>query len=237
MFPPTPPTEEALAPAHPPRAFRALEPSILGGHAERSTVELLSLLICDDAEAGSSHRRAVELLGTDGLHGLARAAPEELVRTGRLRPAAAVRLGAALELGRRVAARPWRVGTPFEGARQVFESFSPRLREARRESFLVLSLDVRHRLIAEELVSRGSLVASIVHPREVFRPAIRHAAAAIIVLHNHPSGDPTPSAEDRAVTERLRRCGETLGIPLLDHLIIGADRWVSLLGDRGGDEA
>jgi DNA repair protein RadC len=96
-----------------------------------------------------------------------------------------------------------------------------------RESFHVLMLDGRHRLIALEEVSVGTLTASLVHPREVFRGAIRHAAASILLVHNHPSGDPSPSAEDRAVTERLYGAGELLGISVIDHVIVAAEGYFS----------
>jgi DNA repair protein RadC len=101
-------------------------------------------------------------------------------------------------------------------------------REARREHFVAFDLNARHQLIARRLVSVGSLSASIVHPREVFQPAVATSAAGIIVAHNHPSGDPEPSPEDVAVTRRLRDAGELLGIDLLDHLVVAGRGYVSL---------
>ena len=92
----------------------------------------------------------------------------------------------------------------------------------------MLLLDGRHRLLRHELVSQGTLTASLVHPREVFRPALRESAAALLLVHNHPSGDPTPSAEDREVTARLVRAGELLGIPVLDHVVVAERGWSSL---------
>jgi DNA repair protein RadC len=89
-------------------------------------------------------------------------------------------------------------------------------------------LDSKHRLIRPEIVSEGTLTTSLVHPREVFRPAIRESAAAIALAHNHPSGDPEPSADDIAVTRRLLRTGRLVGIPVLDHVVMGHNRWVSL---------
>ena len=143
-------------------------------------------------------------------------------------PAKAARLMAAVELGRRAATRPWSPGEAFRGARQVYEHFGPRLRGARREHFLAVLLDVRRRLIHSSTISIGSLVASLVHPREVFRRAIQHAAAGVLVVHNHPSGDPQPSPEDWAVTDRLREAGQILGIELVDHVVLGEGSWVSL---------
>jgi DNA repair protein RadC len=101
------------------------------------------------------------------------------------------------------------------------------MRRYRQEVFVVLLLDSRHRLIGEVEVSRGSLNQSLVHPREVFAPALRESAAAILVLHNHPSGDPQPSREDHEVTRRLVRAGEILGIRVVDHLVIGGEEFTS----------
>jgi DNA repair protein RadC len=106
------------------------------------------------------------------------------------------------------------------------------LPRARREHFVVLLLNARHELERRETVSIGSLNASIVHPREVFLPAILHSAASVVLVHNHPSGDPTPSAEDVAITERLRQVGEIMGVRVLDHVVIGHGRYVSF-ADEG----
>jgi DNA repair protein RadC len=96
-----------------------------------------------------------------------------------------------------------------------------------REAFVSLLLDQKNRVSGVQVVSVGSLCASLVHPREVFKAAILANAAAVIVIHNHPSGDPTPSREDREITARLRACGETLGIPLIDHVVVAADGYRS----------
>ena len=101
------------------------------------------------------------------------------------------------------------------------------MRDERREIFWALLLDTRNRLITALRISAGSLAASLVHPREAFRPAIREAAAAVLFAHNHPSGDPTPSREDRRITARLREAGVLLGIPVLDHIVIGAESYFS----------
>lgn len=98
--------------------------------------------------------------------------------------------------------------------------------------FFAIYLDGRNRPIREERVSEGTLNAAVVHPREVFGPALRIGAASVLVVHNHPSGDPSPSAEDLAVTSRLRETGALVGIPLLDHCIVGDDRYFSFL-ERG----
>ena len=120
----------------------------------------------------------------------------------------------------------------MRGPEDVFQHFHARLRDASQEHFCVLLLDGRHRVLGDELVSLGTLTASLVHPREVFRPALRAGAAALILVHNHPSGDPEPSPEDRVVTQRLTRAGELLGIPVLDHVIV-AERGFRSLRDEG----
>ncbi len=109
----------------------------------------------------------------------------------------------------------------------MYAHFRARLRHVRQESFFALLLDSRHRLIREVEVSRGSLNQSLVHPREVFAPALREAAAALVVVHNHPSGDPEPSREDVEVTRRLSEAGEILGVRLVDHVVTGAEEFRS----------
>jgi len=152
----------------------------------------------------------------------------ELVGTPGVGPAKSAALTAALELGRRLAARRLRPGDPVRGPADVFRHFHARLRHARHERFLVVLLDGRHRMMREVVISQGTLTASLVHPREVFRPALREAAAAVVLVHNHPSGDPTPSTEDREITARLADAGSLLGVPVLDHVVIAERGWVSL---------
>jgi DNA repair protein RadC len=102
-----------------------------------------------------------------------------------------------------------------------------------REAFIVLLLDVKHRVIAEEVISIGILDGSLIHPREVFKAAVAGSAAAILIVHNHPSGDPSPSGQDREVTNRLRKAGEILGIPVVDHVIIGSTGEYFSFRDKG----
>jgi DNA repair protein RadC len=109
----------------------------------------------------------------------------------------------------------------------------PLLRDLRQEEFHALLLNTQHRVIRDVLVTRGILDASLIHPREVFRTAIVESAAGVILVHNHPSGDPAPSGEDRSVTRQLAAAGRAIGIPVLDHVIVGEGRWVSL-GEEGG---
>lgn len=122
-------------------------------------------------------------------------------------------------------------GTRFTAPQQVYETFSFLMKET-KEMFLTLHLDGKNRIIAMDLVSIGSLNQSIVHPREVFKTALLSNAAAIICVHQHPSGDPTPSSEDLAITRRLKEAGEIMGIKILDHIIIGDDQYLSFM-ERG----
>lgn len=173
-------------------------------------------------------RRAGRLLREAPLATLSRLPAGTLQALASLTEQQARRLAACFALGRAVEqARP----APERSLRHpadVARLMGPVLRGLEREAFHVLLLDSKHRLRARREVSVGTLTTSIVHPREVFRDAVRFSAAAVVAVHNHPSGDPEPSAEDREVTRRLIECGELLGIPLLDHVVIGDGRWVSL---------
>lgn len=183
--------------------------------------ELLALVLRSGGagrDALATAREALARLG--GLRGLSQASLASLSRLPGLGPAKAASLLATRELAQRLAARPLERGAPIRGPVDVQRHFAPGLPARTQESFSVLLLDGRHRLIAIEEVSRGTLTASLVHPREVFREAIRCAAAALILVHNHPSGDPSPSGEDRSVTRRLGRAGELIGIRVLDHVIV-----------------
>jgi DNA repair protein RadC len=128
---------------------------------------------------------------------------------------------AVLELARRVLAVPRRRPDPFRSAADVFEWYRFLLSDSPVEVFVVVLLDVKHRPLREERVSEGILDGSLIHPREVFAVAVRERAAAVLLLHNHPSGDPAPSGQDREVTRRLRSAGGILGIPVVDHVILG----------------
>jgi DNA repair protein RadC len=204
----------------------------LGGEA-LTDAELLSLLLRTGVPGRSALETAENALrSSGGLAGLARSGALELVRSPGLGPARAASLLAAFELSRRLAARRLPEGTPIRDPSDVFRHFHARLRDAARECFLALLLDGRHRLLREELVSQGTLTASLVHPREVFRPALRACAAALVLVHNHPSGDPTPSPEDREVTRRLARAGELLGVAVVDHVIV-AERGYRSLREEG----
>ncbi len=202
--------------------------------------ELLALVLRTGdrkRDAWTIARIALDRFG--GLDGLAAATGRALEATPGLGPAKAASLRAAIELARRIVDEPLERGQPIRSPADVQRHFRGRLRDHHRESFHVLLLDGRHRLISTEEVSVGTLTASLVHPREVFRDAIRNAAAALVLVHNHPSGDPSPSAEDRSVTERLRSAGLLLGIRVLDHVIVADSGYFSFResGEAFEDEA
>jgi DNA repair protein RadC len=197
-----------------------------------SDAELVALLLRTGAARLSAREVAQALLRRHGgLRGLSRAVlPELRCQTG-VAEAKAASLLAAFELGRRVASLRLRRGDPIRSPADVHRHFHPLLRDASHERFLVVLLDGRHRVIRPVLTSQGTLTASLVHPREVFAPALREPAAAVVLVHNHPSGDPTPSREDREITARLAAAGEILGIPVLDHVVVAEQGYVSLRED------
>ncbi len=202
-----------------------------------SEAELLALLL-----GGSGGGRDcldiahATLRETSDVGGLARLGPGELGRRLGLGPARAAVVLAALELGQRVNAFRLRPGVEIRGPQDVHQNFHRRLRWAKREHFFVLLLDARHRVQREVRVSVGTLTASLVHPREVFREAVRDAAAALVLVHNHPSGDPAPSREDHGVTRRLVEAGRVLGIPIMDHVVVAEQGYYSFqaAGDLEG---
>jgi DNA repair protein RadC len=206
------------------------------GGRDLDEAELLALIL---GSARSARRRrvvrslAAALLEHSGcLRRLSTMKAAEMMDFRGIGPAGAARLLAAFALARRLFERRIDPGVRVRSSRDVFEHLHLRLRDHKKEIFLVMLLDSKHRLIREERVSEGSLTASIVHPREVFKPAISELAGAVIAVHNHPSGDPTPSNEDFEITRRLREAGQVIGIQLLDHVILGDGEFVSFREHR-----
>jgi DNA repair protein RadC len=210
---------------------RPRERLLAHGAAALTNADLLALLLRTGARGRGSAQLARQL-AANGLEALAQCAPGELAAIAGIGPAKAASVLAALELGRRLAAKPLQRGDRIGSPEDVHRHFHARLRDAKAEEFHIVLLDARHRVLRSVLTSQGTLTASLVHPREVFRPALREAAAALVLVHNHPSGDPTPSREDRELTRRLARAGALLGIPVLDHVIV-ADRGYASLREHG----
>jgi DNA repair protein RadC len=199
-----------------------------GAHA-LSSAELLAIVLGTGAAGRSALALAHEVLAWAGgsLRRIAGQPVAALTKLGGIGSARAIAVHAALELGRRAAGEEREDGAPMRSPRDVFAVFAPRLEDLPVEEFHVAVLDSQHRLERDVTITRGILNSSLVHPREVFREAIAERAAAVILVHNHPSGDPTPSADDRVVTEQLAAAGRLLDIPVHDHVIIGRGRYTS----------
>jgi DNA repair protein RadC len=227
---PAPPPIRAWPPADRPRErLRAV------GARHLSVRELLAVVVgsgCSGASALHVAGRIVDACG-GSLRRLGATDVGTLQGVPGVGAATAARVAAALELGRRAASEAADDEDAVHGPADVFRRMGSRLRDLPQEEFHALLLNTRHRVLREVAVTRGILDASLVHPREVFRLAVVEGAAGVILVHNHPSGDPTPSPEDRAVTRQLAEAGRALGIPVLDHIIVGDGSWRSLAEDGG----
>ncbi len=203
------------------------------GPGALSDTELLTILVGSGTASASAPAVASRLLASFGdLRGLAVALHDELQTSLGIGAARACMLQAAFELGRRASGcRPLR-GRPLGRASDVWTHLRARLALNPVEEFWALGLDVRNRIQTEVCLARGSLTGVEVHPRDVFRPLIRGAVAAVIFCHNHPSGDPSPSRQDVELTDRLRQVGDLCGISVLDHVVVAAEGFVSL-AERG----
>lgn len=212
-----------------PMELRPRERLCKDGADALSDAELLAIILRTGFHSVTAIDLAAQLLThCRGLKGLVDAGAEELARVKGIGPAKAAQIKAALEIGRRLAttAGPQRpvIRTPGDVSGLMME----KMRHFDREHFKVLNLNTKNQVIAVETVSIGSLNASLVHPRELFKNAVKRSAAALILVHNHPSGDPSPSREDIEVTRRLMEAGKLLGIEVLDHVVIGDLKYVSL---------
>jgi len=208
-----------------PTEMRPRERLLAYGAENLSEAELLAVVM-GTVGPTPAVAAANELLARfGGLPELARCATAELRRL--VGPVRAARIQAAFELGRRALVPRARVHT-FETPLDVYRYARPRMAHLTREVFHVLLLDTRHRLIADRRVAEGGLAACAISPRDVFEPVIREAAPAVVFVHNHPSGDPTPSRDDIALTERLGQAARLLGISLVDHVVVADGGYVSL---------
>jgi DNA repair protein RadC len=199
------------------------------GPESLTTPELLAILF----RTGTPKRNAVEVAedlfrSLGGLAGIAGASLEELGCVDGIGRVKAIEVKAAVELGKRLAAMREEVRPVIRSPADVAHLMMADLRYETREHLIALVLDARNQVRHTRTISTGTLTESLVHPREVFREAIRFSAAALVLVHNHPSGDPSPSPQDIATTRRLVEGGKLLGIDLLDHVIVGDGRWTSL---------
>jgi DNA repair protein RadC len=218
-----------------PEEDRPREKLLERGPEALSDAELLAIIIrTGDGTSGKTaldHARQF-IAQFKSFRGLASAAIAELRAIKGIGPAKAAAVKAVMEISKRYATEKVSQGTVFSRSADVFAHFHQRLRDRKKECFYILLLDSKNRAIREERISEGTLTSSLVHPRETFAPAIRESAASLIVVHNHPSGDPHPSREDEEITRRLVEGGKLLGIGVLDHIIIGEGRYYSF-ADKG----
>jgi len=199
-----------------------------------SNAELLAILLGSGMKGRSALRIAEDLTAEDGLYKVVARCHtvNELSVYRGIGPVKAATILAALELGKRIACasaiESEKISSPSDGAQYLMG----RLRNETHERFLVVLLNTKHRIIKVQQVAEGSLSSAVVHPREVFAPAVYAHAAFVLAAHNHPSGDPRPSREDRELTLMLAQTGDVMGIPLLDHIIIGDGKYYSFKESR-----
>jgi DNA repair protein RadC len=213
---------------HWPSAERPRERLIEKGPDALSDAQLLAILL----RTGDSSRSALDLALAlierfGGLSGLSAASVTELCETKGVGPAKAAQLKAGIEIARRLGNHDGAARPAFHSGEDVFRHLAPAMSGLPHEEFRLLLLDTKHRLNRELVISRGTLAGTAVDPREVFSAALRERAAAVVCAHNHPSGDPGPSPEDRALTARFRQSGQLVGVPLLDHVIVGRGAFFS----------
>jgi DNA repair protein RadC len=194
-----------------------------------SNAELLAILLRTGTFAESAVRLAQKILIEAGsLRNLVDMSKDQLMTIKGIGPAKALQIQASIELGRRLARTSMSDTITIRSPQDVSTYLMEDLRYLQKEHFVCLFLNTKNHVIGQETLSMGSLNASIVHPREVFRAAIKRSSASIICVHNHPSGDPTPSPEDIQMTARLVEAGQIIGIEVLDHIILGDQNFVSL---------
>jgi DNA repair protein RadC len=203
------------------------------GALKLSNAELLSIIL----RAGAGETSAVDLgrrllQKFEDLEGLDNASLTEICRIKGIGEAKAIEIKAALELGKRLLNRPIASEQRITSSMDIYKSYRLRFINIKQETFFMLLMNTKNQVIKEIMISKGSLSSSLVHPREVFKEAIKESAAAVMFVHNHPSGDPKPSNDDIAITHRLKEVGDLIGIRLLDHIIIGAKHYYSF-ADEG----
>ncbi|WP_261304829.1 RadC family protein [Paenibacillus andongensis] len=212
-----------------PQEERPRERMLQYGAGALSHAELLAILLRTGTVSESALRLAGRILSeSGGLRSLVDMSKDQLTQIKGIGDAKALQIQAGIELGRRLAKSTFAERVIIRSPKDIADLVSEDLRYLQKEHFVCLFLNTKNHLLAQETLSMGSLNASIVHPREVFRAAIKRSSASIICVHNHPSGDPTPSPEDIQLTHRLMEAGTIIGIEVLDHVIIGDQRFISL---------
>jgi DNA repair protein RadC len=212
-----------------PETERPRERLLRHGAESLSDAQLLAIIL----RIGNGEKGVLELAisildNFKTLRNIDHAATSDLASIKGIGTAKIAQIKAAFELGKRLMAERHDSNPLFSSSSSVYTYFAPRFKNLKKELFLCLLLDTKNRLIRDAKISEGTLTNSLIHPREAFKEAIRESAASVIFVHNHPSGDPTPSRDDIAVTERLKQAGDVIGIAALDHVIIGDGSYVSL---------
>ncbi len=198
------------------------------GAEKVSNAELLAVILRTGTLKDTALDLAQMVLARAGnLREMPYLAVEELMEIRGIGPAKAVQVKAALELGRRMVVASRGYNVDITSPEDVFNYMMEEMRYLEQEEFRIILLNIKNKVLGVETIFRGGLNSSIVHPREIFRLALRRSAASLILLHNHPSGDPTPSAEDISITRRLVEAGEVMGVNILDHIIMGEGRFLS----------
>lgn len=218
-----------------PEDERPRERLIKFGPETLSDAQVLAIVLrTGDASGGNTAldlaRALLQRFGS--FQGLDSAGVSEICSIRGIGQAKAAQIKAAFEAGKRLLAQGGQVGGKFNSSEDVAHYYYPRLAGAKKEIFKAVLLDSKNRVIKEVTISEGSLNASVVHPREVFNPAIKESAAGVIFVHNHPSGDPSPSREDKALTQRLVQTGEVVGIKVIDHIVLGNGEFFSFLDQK-----
>ncbi len=205
-----------------PKSSRPRERFLEKGAEALSDAELLAIILRTGTKNENVIEMANQLINEYGLENLYQCSLKELQQIKGMGESKAMQILAISELTKRQSLAKKEI-KKITCAKDVFDLYHERLKDEKQENFYVLMLNTKNQIIKEELITKGVLDASILHPREIFRPAIKNAASRIIIVHNHPSGDPTPSQEDLEVTEKIEKAGEELQIKVLDHVIVGKE--------------
>ena len=212
-----------------PEGERPREKLLRDGARILTVGQLLAIILRTGGGGKSALDLAMEVLNTfEELRKVEMASLMEFTNIKGMGKAKVAQLKAAFELGRRLAEEPFLRGPAFSSGHAVYSFYHGRLKNLKKEVFYCLMLDAKNRILRDSRISEGTLTNSLIHPREAFKEAIKESAAAVIFVHNHPSGDPDPSREDILITERLVSVGDLIGIRVLDHIIVGDGTYISM---------
>jgi DNA repair protein RadC len=212
-----------------PEGERPRERLLINGAHNLSEAQLLAIILRTGGGGRNALDLAIEILNFFGdLKKIETASLREFTNIKGMGKAKVAQLKAAFELGRRLMGEPSVRGPSFSSSHDVYSYYQYRFKNLKKEVFCCVMLDAKNRILKDCKISEGTLTNSLIHPREAFRDAVKETAASVIFVHNHPSGDPSPSREDISITERLVSVGELIGIKVLDHIIIGDEKYTSM---------